>query len=116
MRLLQAIELVKDRQSKESAGEEAAVLMEAARRHGLLIGKGGGLYRNVIRVTPPMNISRSDLGEFAPLLDDSLAEVRGASCQRDPHSVCLMQTRTSKVLSSTLKGTMVQLARTGVRV
>ena len=43
MRLLQAIELVKDRQSKEPAGEEAAALMEAARRQGLLIGKGGGV-------------------------------------------------------------------------
>ena len=40
MGLLQAIELVRDRQSKEPAGEQAA-LMEAARRHGLLIGKGG---------------------------------------------------------------------------
>ena len=77
MGLLQAIELVKDRQSKEPAGEQAA-LMEAARRQGLLIGKGG-LYRNVIRVTPPMNISRSDVVEFARLLDDSFAEVRGAS-------------------------------------
>ena len=78
MSLLQAIELVKDRQSKEPAGEGAAALMEAARRQGLLIGKGG-LYRNVIRVTPPMNISRSGVVEFARLLDDSLAEVRGAS-------------------------------------
>ena len=78
MGLLQAIELVRDRQSKEPAGGEAAVLMEAARRHGLLIGKGG-LYRNVIRVTPPMNITRSDVGEFARLLDDSFAEVGGAS-------------------------------------
>ena len=43
MGLLQAIELVKDRQSKEPAGEEAAALMEAARRQGLLIGKGGGV-------------------------------------------------------------------------
>ena len=77
MRLLQAIKLVEERQSKEPAGEQAA-LMEAARRHGLLIGKGG-LYRNVIRVTPPMNISRSDVVEFARLLDDSLAEVCGAS-------------------------------------
>ena len=70
----------------------------------------------MVRVTPAMNITRSDLGEFAPLLDDSLAEVRGTFCQRDPHSVGFMQMRTSKVLSSTLKGTIVQLARTGVRV
>ena len=77
MGLPQAIELVRDRQSKEPAGEETAALMEAARRHGLLIGKRG-LYRNVIRVTPPMNITRSDVGEFARLLDDRFAEVREA--------------------------------------
>ena len=40
MPLLQAIKLVEERQSKEPAGEEAA-LMDVARRHGLLIGKGG---------------------------------------------------------------------------
>jgi len=45
--------------------------MEAARENRLLIGKGG-LYGNVIRISPPMNIGRADVDEFARLLDASL--------------------------------------------
>jgi 4-aminobutyrate aminotransferase-like enzyme len=42
--------------------------MEAARENKLLIGKGG-LYGNVIRISPPMNIGRGDVDEFARRLD-----------------------------------------------
>ncbi len=73
MGLLQALELVKDRETKEPAKEEAAELLEAARRNGLLIGKGG-LYGNVIRISPPMNVGRSDVDECVRLLDLSLAQ------------------------------------------
>jgi 4-aminobutyrate aminotransferase-like enzyme len=48
--------------------------MEAARKNHLLIGKGG-LYGNVIRITPPMNISRGDVEECIRLLDLSFEEV-----------------------------------------
>jgi 4-aminobutyrate aminotransferase-like enzyme len=68
MGLLQAIELVRDRRTREPAPEETAALMEAARENRLLIGKGG-LYGNVIRISPPMNIGRADVDEFARLLD-----------------------------------------------
>ena len=74
MGLLQAIELVRDRQTKEPAPAETARLMEAARRNGLLIGKGG-LYGNAIRISPPMNIGRADVDEFARLLDRAFADV-----------------------------------------
>ena len=73
MGLLQALEMVKDRETKEPAKEEAAELLEAARRNGLLIGKGG-LYGNVIRISPPMNVGRSDVDECVRLLDLSLAQ------------------------------------------
>ena len=72
MGLLQAIELVKDRATKEPAAAEMGVLMEAARENRILIGKGG-LYGNVLRISPPMNISRSDVDLFAERLDASLA-------------------------------------------
>ena len=49
-------------------------LMERARANGLLIGKGG-LYGNVIRMAPPMNISKADVDEGVRLLDKSFAEV-----------------------------------------
>jgi 4-aminobutyrate aminotransferase len=72
MGLLQAIELVQDRQSKTPATAETSQLMEAARENRLLVGKGG-MYGNVLRISPPMNISRADVDEFLRLLDRSLA-------------------------------------------
>ena len=74
MGLIQAMELVKDRASKEPAPQETAQLMEEARREGLLIGKGG-LWGNVIRMSPPLNISKADVDEAIRLLDRALAAV-----------------------------------------
>ncbi len=78
MGLLQAIELVRDRTTKEPAPEETAALMEAARDERLLVGKGG-MYGNVIRLSPPMNIGRADVEEFARLLDAAFARVEAAA-------------------------------------
>ena len=75
MGLMQALELVKDRQTKDPAPEATLQLMERARDNGLLIGKGG-LYGNVIRLSPMLNISKADVDEAARLLDKSFAEVR----------------------------------------
>lgn len=74
MGLMQAIELVEDRKSKTPAAAQTVQLMEATREHGLLVGKGG-LYGNVIRVTPPMNIGRADVDQFIQLLDKSLTAI-----------------------------------------
>src|ERR1017187_131822 len=73
--LMLALELVKDRQTKEPAPEATSQLLERTRDHGLLIGKGG-LYGNVIRLSPMLNIGKSDVDEAIRLLDSSLAEVR----------------------------------------
>lgn len=75
MGMMQALELVKDRQTKEPAAAESTQLMERARANGLLIGKGG-LYANVIRMAPPMNIAKSDVDEAIRILDKSFSEVR----------------------------------------
>jgi 4-aminobutyrate aminotransferase len=72
MGLMQALELVKDRSTKEPAPEATASVMESAREQRLLIGKGG-LYGNVIRISPPLNITRSDVDEFLARLDRALA-------------------------------------------
>jgi 4-aminobutyrate aminotransferase len=74
MGMMQALELVRDRRTKEPAPVETTELMERARANGLLIGKGG-LYGNVIRMAPPMNISKADVDEGIRLLDRSLGEV-----------------------------------------
>ncbi|HEV2303935.1 MAG TPA: aspartate aminotransferase family protein [Candidatus Acidoferrales bacterium] len=73
MGMMQALELVKDRRTKEPAPEATSQLLERARDNGLLIGKGG-LYNNVIRMAPPMNISKADVDEGIRLLDKSLSE------------------------------------------
>jgi 4-aminobutyrate aminotransferase-like enzyme len=83
MGLLQAIELVEDRKTKEPAAKQTNMLMEVARENRILIGKGG-MYGNVIRLSPPMNIGRSDVDQFIGLLDKSLtacAMMAGASAR-----------------------------------
>jgi 4-aminobutyrate aminotransferase-like enzyme len=72
MGLIQGVELV--REHKEPASTEILQIFEATKRRGLLIGKGG-LYGNVIRIAPPLNISKSDVDEATRLLDEAFAEV-----------------------------------------
>ena len=71
MGLMQGIELVKDRQTKEPAPEKAAAAMEAAKDRGLIIGKGG-LYGNVLRISPAMNVTAADADQAADVIDQSL--------------------------------------------
>jgi len=81
MGLMQALELVRDRRTKEPAPAETLAVMEAARENWLLVGMGG-LYGNVIRVTPPLNVGLADIEEFARRLEASLARVQ-ASVKHD---------------------------------
>jgi alanine-glyoxylate transaminase / (R)-3-amino-2-methylpropionate-pyruvate transaminase len=74
MGLMQALELVEDRKTKEPAPKRTAKLMEAAKKQGLLIGKGG-LYGNVIRIAPSMLVSASEIDDGARRLDKALAEI-----------------------------------------
>jgi 4-aminobutyrate aminotransferase-like enzyme len=74
MGLLQAIELVEDRKTKAPATAATAMMMEAARDNGLLIGKGG-MFGNVLRCSPPMNIDRADVDQFTGMLDKALTSV-----------------------------------------
>ena len=61
--LLLALELVEDRRTKVPATAATLDLMEHARENRIMIGRGG-LYGNVIRISPPMNINRADVDEF----------------------------------------------------
>jgi 4-aminobutyrate aminotransferase len=70
MGLLQALELVEDRESKTPSPTQTLAVMEAARENRILLGKGG-LYGNVLRVSPPLNISKTDVDEFIKQLDAS---------------------------------------------
>jgi 4-aminobutyrate aminotransferase-like enzyme len=75
MGLMQALELVKDRKTKEPAPEATTQVMERARDNGLLIGKGG-LLGNALRLSPMLNISKADVDEGVRLLDKAFSEVR----------------------------------------
>ncbi|MGA2715663.1 MAG: aspartate aminotransferase family protein [Bryobacteraceae bacterium] len=70
MGLLLGIELVEDRATKAPAAAATLRLMEAARENGIMVGRGG-LYGNVLRLSPPMNIGRVDVDEFISRLDAS---------------------------------------------
>jgi 4-aminobutyrate aminotransferase-like enzyme len=74
MGLLQGLELVRDPKTKEPATKEMAALMERTRENGILVGKGG-LYGNALRISPPMNIGKSDVDDFIKALDKSFSEI-----------------------------------------
>jgi len=75
MGLMQALELVEDRATKQPSPAGTTALMEECRKRGLLIGKGG-FYGNVIRMSPPLNISKADVDNAVRILDESFAAVK----------------------------------------
>jgi 4-aminobutyrate aminotransferase-like enzyme len=75
MGLMQAVELVEDRKSKEPSPQKALRFMEASKRAGILVGKGG-LYGNVLRIAPPMLIGRSEIAEGAARIEKAFDEVK----------------------------------------
>ena len=75
MGLMQGVELVKDRQTKEPAPQAVAAVMEGARQRGLIIGRGG-LYGNVLRISPPLNVTTADADQAADVIDQALGEAR----------------------------------------
>ncbi len=77
MGLMQALELVTDRDTKEPATAATGAFMEETRKRGLLIGKGG-MYGNVIRLSPPLNIAKADVDEAVRIMDESLVAVEEA--------------------------------------
>ncbi|HJZ84241.1 MAG TPA: aspartate aminotransferase family protein [Polyangia bacterium] len=80
--LMQAVELVRDRKTKQPAMEETDAFMEACKRRGLLIGKGG-LYGNVARLSPPMLIEPAEIDAACDRMDQALSEVeRGGAPAR----------------------------------
>ena len=72
--LMLGVELVKDRTSKEPAGDACLRVFERSRELGLLVGKGG-LHGNVLRIKPPMCITRADADFLVDVLDAALAEL-----------------------------------------
>ncbi len=62
MGLMQAMEIVRDPETKEPDTERTAALMEATRQEGVLIGQGG-LNGTVIRIGPSLLITEAEIAE-----------------------------------------------------
>jgi 4-aminobutyrate aminotransferase-like enzyme len=77
MGLMQGVELVKDRKTKEPAPQAAAAVLEGAKDRGLIIGKGG-MYGNVLRISPPLTVTTDDADQAADVIDKALGEAADA--------------------------------------
>lgn len=71
--LMLGLELV-DAELQPDAGA-AASFMEACRERGVLVGKGG-LKGNVIRIAPPLTVTRETAAEAADIFEDALAAIQ----------------------------------------
>ena len=72
--LMLGAEMVRDRGTKEPAKEETLQILEIAREHGVLLGKGG-LDGNVLRIKPPMCLTAQDVDFALEVLDVALSRV-----------------------------------------
>ena len=62
MGLMQALELVEDRETKEANPAKAKALMEATKAEGLLVGTGG-FHGHVIRLGPSMLVTENEVAD-----------------------------------------------------
>jgi 4-aminobutyrate aminotransferase/(S)-3-amino-2-methylpropionate transaminase len=69
-----AMELVKDRQSKEPDAQRTGAILSAAHERGLVLIRAG-MYDNVVRVLVPLNITDEQLQQALAILEDAIASV-----------------------------------------
>ncbi|MBM3450877.1 MAG: aspartate aminotransferase family protein [Armatimonadetes bacterium] len=81
--MLQGIELVRDRATKEPAAAEAAKVAAHALRNGLHINNRGGRLGNVLKFSPPLVLTDAQLDRGLAILDDALGAVE-AEMSRAP--------------------------------
>jgi 4-aminobutyrate aminotransferase len=74
MGLMQAMELVEDKATRAPSARATVAFMEACKRRGLLVGKGG-LYGNVIRITPPMLVEDAQIDDALHRMGEALREI-----------------------------------------
>ena len=73
--LFLGVELVTDRGRRTPApAAAAAAVVEAVKRRGVLLSSDGPDH-NVLKIKPPMVLSRADCDHFVRALDEALAEV-----------------------------------------
>jgi 4-aminobutyrate aminotransferase len=72
--LMIGVEMVKDKESKAPDASAANQVMEICKERGLLVGRGG-LYGNVLRLSPPLIITEDDVARAVETLDVAFGEV-----------------------------------------
>lgn len=72
--LMIGVELVRDRTTKEPATEATLAVHETLRERGILIGKTG-IFGNILRIKPPLCVSKEDIDFALDVLDEVLGEV-----------------------------------------
>ncbi len=72
MGLIQGIEVVKAK--KEPAPDFVLEIFERTKEDGLLIGRGG-LYGNVIRITPPLTVERDEIDHAIQVMDRAFEKI-----------------------------------------
>jgi 4-aminobutyrate aminotransferase-like enzyme len=72
--LFLGIELVRDRETLEPAGEEASYIANRMRERGVLLGTDGP-YHNVVKIRPPMPFSKVDADRLVEAMDASLVDL-----------------------------------------
>jgi 4-aminobutyrate aminotransferase-like enzyme len=71
--LFLGVELVRDRETLEPAGEEASFVANRMRETGILLGTDGP-YHNVVKIRPPMPFNEGDADLLVAAMDRILAE------------------------------------------
>ncbi|MFC1521595.1 aspartate aminotransferase family protein [Elusimicrobiota bacterium] len=66
--LMLGVELVKDKKTKDPANQEVLKVMDLARDNGVLFGKGG-MAGNVIRIKPPLCVTKKDADTIVEVLE-----------------------------------------------
>lgn len=73
--LMMAVELVKDRKSKEPAREESSKLKVEAGKRGLFLAAGFGWLGNTIKLHPPAVMNEDQIDQALAIMDEALHSV-----------------------------------------
>ncbi|MFH1240859.1 MAG: aspartate aminotransferase family protein [Pseudomonadota bacterium] len=74
MGLMQALEIVEPGPDKRPDAARTKLLISGARKNALLIGRGG-LYGNVVRIAPHLNVTAQDIHDGCDSLGRALADI-----------------------------------------
>jgi len=72
--LIIGLEIVKDQRKKTPGPEESMKIREICREEGILLGHGG-VKNNIIRIQPPLIVSREQINQIVGVLDKCISTI-----------------------------------------